>query len=141
MKNLILIFLALIAMTSSNAQSKQAEANQKHRVVFQMNSNDPEAQKGLVNAIQNVKKAWGSNVAIEVVALGPGIELVMTEKSAVAQDVTKMIKAGVIFVACENTMAKKNITKAELIENVGTVPSGVAEIIIKQEQGWSYIKG
>jgi intracellular sulfur oxidation DsrE/DsrF family protein len=141
MKNLILIFLALIAMTSSNAQSKQAEANQKHRVVFQMNSNDPEAQKGLVNNIQNIIKAWGDNVTIEVVALGPGIELVMHEKSAAAEGVAKMIKTGVIFVACENTMAKKNITKAELIENVGTVPSGVAEIIIKQEQGWSYIKG
>lgn len=141
MKNLILLFLALIAMTSSNAQSKQAEVNQKHRVVFQMNSNDPESQKALVNNIQNVKKAWGSNVAIEVIALGPGIELVMTEKSAVAQDVTKMIKTGVIFVACENTMAKKNISKADLIENVGTVPSGIEEIIIKQEQGWSYIKG
>lgn len=141
MKNLILLFLALIAMTSSNAQSKQAEVNQKHRVVFQMNSNDPESQKALVNNIQNVKKAWGSNVAIEVIALGPGIELVMTEKSAAAQDVTKMIKTGVIFVACENTMAKKNISKADLIENVGTVPSGIEEIIIKQEQGWSYIKG
>lgn len=141
MKNLILIFSALIAMTSSNAQSKRVEVNQKHRVVFQMNSNDPESQKALVNNIQNIKKAWGSEVAIEVVAHGLGIELVMTEKSAVAQDVTKMIKTGVIFVACENTMAKKNITKAELIENVGTVPSGIAEIIIKQEQGWSYIKG
>lgn len=141
MKNLILIFLTLITMTSSTAQSKRAKVNQKHKVVFQMSSNDPQSQKSLVNNIQNIKKAWGVKVAIEVVALGQGIELVMTEKSAVAQDVTKMIKTGVIFVACENTIAKKNITKAELIENVGTVPSGVAEIIIKQEQGWSYIKG
>lgn len=38
-------------------------------------------------------------------------------------------------------MAKKNITKEELIENVGTVPSGIVEVIMKQEQGWSYIKG
>ena len=141
MKNLILIFLALIAMTSSNAQSTRAEVNQKHKVVFQINSNDPEFQKALINNIQNVKKTWGAKVAIEVVALGPGIELVVTEKSVVAEDVVKMLEIGVIFVACENTMAKKNITKSELIENVRTVPSGVAEIILKQEQGWSYIKG
>lgn len=91
--------------------------------------------------LQNLKKTWGANVAIEVVAFGPGIELVMTEKSAAAEGIAKMIKNGVIFVACKNTMAKKNITKEELIENVGTVPSGIAEVIIKQEQGWSYIKG
>ena len=141
MKNLILIFLALITMTSSNAQTTSAEENQKHKVVFQMNSNDPESQQALINNIQNVKNTWGTKVAIEVVALGPGIELVMSEKSVVAEDVVKMRKIGVIFVACENTMNKKNITKSELIENVGTVPSGVAEIILKQEQGWSYIKG
>jgi hypothetical protein len=141
MKNLILIFLALITMTSSNAQTTSAEENQKHKVVFQMNSNDPESQQALINNIQNVKNTWGTKVAIEVVALGPGIELVMSEKSVVAEDVVKMLKIGVIFVACENTMNKKNITKSELIENVGTVPSGVAEIILKEEQGWSYIKG
>ena len=106
-----------------------------------MNSNDPESQQALINNIQNVKNTWGTKVAIEVVALGPGIELVMSEKSVVAEDVVKMLKIGVIFVACENTMNKKNITKSELIENVGTVPSGVAEIILKEEQGWSYIKG
>lgn len=141
MKNLILIFLALITMTSSNAQTTSAEENQKHKVVFQMNSNDPESQQALINNIQNIKNTWGTKVAIEVVALGPGIELVMSEKSVVAEDVVKMLKIGVIFVACENTMNKKNITKSELIENVGTVPSGVAEIILKEEQGWSYIKG
>ena len=141
MKNLILLFLALITMTSCNAQSKKAEVNQKHRVVFQMNSNDPQSQKVLINNIENIKETWGTNVTIEVVAYGPGIEFVMTEKSAVAEGIAIMIKNGVIFVACENTMAKKNITKEELIENVGTVPSGIVEVIIKQEQGWSYIKG
>ncbi|NDP27391.1 MAG: hypothetical protein GZ087_08215 [Flavobacterium sp.] len=140
MKNFLLLFLAVITMTSSNAQTKRAKVNQKHLVVFQMSSNDPESQKGLVNNILNIKKTW-ANVKIEVVALGPGLELVESEKSAVAEDVAKMIKMGVIFVACENTMAKKNIIKADLIDNVGTVPSGIVEIIIKQEQGWSYIKG
>ncbi|WP_291097383.1 MULTISPECIES: DsrE family protein [unclassified Flavobacterium] len=128
-------------MTSTNAQSTHGQVYKNHRVVFQMNSNDPESQKALMNNLQNLKKAWGANVEIEVVTFGPGIELVMTEKSAAAEGIAEMIKNGVIFVACENTMAKKNITKEELIENVGTVPSGVAEVIIKQEQGWSYIKG
>ena len=141
MKDLILLFSALVTITSTSAQSKPSSENQKHKVVFQMNSNDPESQKGLIQNIQNIKKEWGAAVMIEVVAHGPGIALVMTEKSAAAQDVAKMIKSGVIFVACENTMAKKNITKADLIENVGTVPSGIVEIIIKQQQGWSYIKG
>jgi intracellular sulfur oxidation DsrE/DsrF family protein len=140
MKNLILLFSALVTITSTSAQSKPSSENQKHKVVFQMNSNDPESQKGLIQNIQNIKKEWGAAVMIEVVAHGPGIALVMTDKSASAEDIAIMIKIGVVFVACENTMNKKNITKEQLLENVGTVPSGISELILKQEQGWTYIK-
>jgi intracellular sulfur oxidation DsrE/DsrF family protein len=30
--------------------------------------------------------------------------------------------------------------KEELLKVAGTVPSGVAEVILKQESGWSYLK-
>lgn len=141
MKNLILLFSAFVTISSANAQLKSSSENQKHKVVFQMNSNNPESQKALINNIQNIKKEWGADVAIEVVAHGPGLEFLMTKKSAVAEGVSQLIKNGVVFVACENTMTKKKITIEDLIENVGTVPSGIGEIIIKQEQAWSYIKG
>ena len=44
------------------------------------------------------------------------------------------------FIACENTMKKKGVTKGQLHAFVSTVDSGVAEIVRRQEQGWSYIK-
>jgi intracellular sulfur oxidation DsrE/DsrF family protein len=37
-------------------------------------------------------------------------------------------------------MRKHNITKADLLPVAVTVPSGVAELVLKQEQGWSYLK-
>jgi intracellular sulfur oxidation DsrE/DsrF family protein len=37
-------------------------------------------------------------------------------------------------------MGKYGITKQMLIPAVFTVPSGVGEVILKQEQGWSYLR-
>lgn len=40
----------------------------------------------------------------------------------------------------KNTMKRKNIQKSQLLPNVGTVPAGLAELVRKQSQGWSYLK-
>ena len=136
MKYILLLITIVGVMTPSNAQTK----TELHKVVFQMSTGDAEEQKGLINNLESLKKGFGDKILIEVVAHGPGITFLMKDKSAVAEGIAKMIKEGVIFVACENTMRKKNITKEQLLENIGTVPMGIGEIILKQEQGWSYIK-
>lgn len=137
MKYLMLLFTMLGALTHSHAQIK----TENHQVVFQMSTADIEEQKGLISNLESLKKGWGDKIQIEVVAHGPGITFLIKEKSVSAEAIANMMKAGVIFVACENTMHKKNITKEQLLEGVGTVPMGIGEIIMKQEQGWSYIKG
>ena len=52
----------------------------------------------------------------------------------------KLADGGVASVACETTMRKEKITKDQLLPFVTTVDSGVAEVVRKQEQGWSYIR-
>jgi len=42
--------------------------------------------------------------------------------------------------ACENMMRRQNVVKADLLPCVTTVDSGVAEIVRKQEAGWSYLR-
>ena len=37
-------------------------------------------------------------------------------------------------------MRRHNIQKADLLTDAFTVPSGVVEVILKQEQGWTYLK-
>jgi hypothetical protein len=47
---------------------------------------------------------------------------------------------GVKFVACENTIRERKIDKATILPQSGFVPSGVSEVILKQEDGWAYLK-
>jgi intracellular sulfur oxidation DsrE/DsrF family protein len=139
MKYLHLIVLSLIICSSSvvKAQDKKVKL---HQVVMQLNSADTAVWNGMLGNIRNFQKVWPGNVAIEVVVHGKALNFLVASKSHLVPDVEAMTKLGVVFNACENTMNKYGIKKEMLIPSVSSVPSGVAELVIKQEEGWSYIK-
>lgn len=112
----------------------------KHFVVIQLTSNDTLVWKGLMNNLKNLKAGWGDSVQIEVVAHGAGIEMLMTSKTTQQQKITEFKSKGIVFVGCENTLRERKIAKDAIIAEAGFVPMGVGEIIMKQEQGWSYLK-
>ena len=78
---------------------------------------------------------------MEVVTYAKGIELVMPEKSAVAAEVKEAMKnPNVTFAVCEIAMKNLRVEKSQLAEKVQTVPDGIHELVMKQQQGWGYIK-
>ncbi|MDZ7647160.1 MAG: DsrE family protein [Cytophagales bacterium] len=48
---------------------------------------------------------------------------------------------GVVFAACNNTMKRRKLTKADLLPTATVVPSAMIELTLKQEKGWAYVKG
>ena len=112
----------------------------KHFVVIQLTSNDTLVWKGLMNNLKNLKAGWGDNVQIEVVAHSAGIEMLMISKTTQQQKIAEFKNMGIVFVGCENTLRERKIPKDAIIAEAGFVPMGVGEIIMKQEQGWSYLK-
>jgi intracellular sulfur oxidation DsrE/DsrF family protein len=42
--------------------------------------------------------------------------------------------------ACENTMHNAKLAKADMLNGIGYVPSGVVELMQKQQQGWAYLR-
>lgn len=111
-----------------------------HRIVMQLSSNDTLSWKGLMNNLRNLKEGWGTTLTIEVVAHGPGIELLMKSKTTQLQNIQKMKALGINFYACENTMKEKKIEKGQIISESEFVKMGIGHIVERQEQGWSYIK-
>ncbi len=135
-KKLLLAISILLFSFHLSAQTGAAQ----HRVVLQLSSNDTLVWKGLMNNIKNLKNGWGDSVSIEVVAHGPGIEFLTKGKTTQQERIAYFKSKGVVFVGCENTIAERKIPKENIIPEAGFVKSGVAEVILKQEQGWSYIK-
>ena len=110
------------------------------KAVVHVNFADAERQKhGLKNVTNMLKEVKGA-AEIEVVCHGAGIDLVVKDKSAHADEVARLIKEGVKFAACENTMREKSIPKDNLLPGVTTVPSGAVEVVRKQQDGYGYFK-
>jgi intracellular sulfur oxidation DsrE/DsrF family protein len=138
MKNSLFVFAFLLSLGLGSAANAQAQP--PHRIVMQLVSGDTLAHKGLFVQLRNLTEGWGDSVAIEVVCHGPGMNLLMTAKSTQGANIAKFQQQGVRFVACENTLKERKIDKSELLPQLDFVKMGIAEIVIKQEQGWSYIK-
>ena len=139
MKNLHLIALCLLLLTSTVVMAQDKKVKM-HQVVMQLNSADTAVWSGVLGNIRNFQTVWPGNVTIEVVVHGKALNFLVKEKSHLISEIESMTKLGVVFNACENTMNKYGIRKDMLIPVVGSVPSGVAELVIKQEEGWSYLK-
>ena len=134
--SLVLITGGVMAQ-ATKTDAKKETAN--HKVVVQLSTNDVAQWNFLMNNLKFLKAAWGEQVAIEVVAYGPGVDMLMTNTPQ-KEKIADFKKQGIDFVVCENTMKVRNIAKEEIIQEAGYVPSGVGELVLKQEQGWSYFK-
>jgi intracellular sulfur oxidation DsrE/DsrF family protein len=133
---LILTLITTFILSHANAQNNVAQ----HKVVVQLNTADTSAWSSTIGNIKNLQKIWPNNVIIEVVVHGKALDLLVAARTHLANEVVEMSKTNVQFSACENSMRKHHIDKSELLSIANTVPSGVAEVILKQEAGWSYLK-
>ncbi len=71
---------------------------------------------------------------------GKGLGLILKSNEQLTERLSTISQTNVVFAACENTMRYLNVKKDDLMPFATTVDSGVAEVIRKQEAGWSYIK-
>lgn len=133
----------LVALAFPMLASAQTEApvvtTKKLKVVIQLTTNDTLAQKSLVKQIHNIRVA-APKAKIEVVCHNNGISFLQTATTQQAAKIRDLHAQGVDFVACENTMRDRKIKREDLVADCRTVPSGVVEIILKQDAGWAYLK-
>lgn len=128
--------LLLIAFQQANAQ---VVSTKEHKIVMQLVSGDTAIYRMTVRQIGNLRKA-APNAKIEVVCHSAGIYLLVSEKTTYQKEIEELAKEGVVWAACENTMRERKIPKEKLVPVCTTVPSGVFEVVLKQEEGWSYLK-
>ncbi len=142
----LLPLLLIVAMLLPLGQALAAEKS--HRVVLQVNDNDPDRMNLALNNAANLIAYYqdkGEPVQVEVVAYGPGLIMLVEGRSPVAERVKSFGQNfdNVSFNACGNTkanMTKKTGKEVVLLPEAKVVPAGVVHIMERQEQGWSYVK-
>jgi intracellular sulfur oxidation DsrE/DsrF family protein len=132
----IALILAAVLLPFSFSQAQQT----KQRVVFQVSDNDPAKWNLALNNARNVQQDLGKdNVQIEIVAYGPGLNMLKAE-SPVAGRLAGALDGSVGLIACENTMRNTKVTKADMYSGIAYVDAGVTHIMKRQAEGWAYIR-
>ena len=129
----------ILLLVSAVGFTTQAQ-NPVHKVVVQLNTADTLVWHGALKNISNLQTALGVSTQIELVAHGAGISILVDNKTTQKAKIAELAAAGVLFKACENTIRERKIDRATILPQAGTVPSGVAEVVLKQEAGWAYLK-
>jgi hypothetical protein len=141
MKTTMLAVFALALAGIAHAQTPTSAAPAKHKVVFQMNVADKDSWNQLFGDIGNAQRAFQKDgIQIEVVFYGKGITALLKTNTEYAERLQKAAADGVVLGACQNTMRLRKISSDDIFPFSTEVDSGVAELIRKQEAGYSYIR-
>ena len=110
----------------------------QYKVVFKLSDNDTFVQKSLIRQLSNLMETL-TPVFIEVVAHSYGIDLLLSD-SVFKAHVETLRDNGVGFIVCQKTLEREKLDTTAFITSIRTVPGGLAHIIKRQTEGWSYIK-
>ncbi|MGB3247133.1 MAG: DsrE family protein [Sulfitobacter sp.] len=119
-----------------------------HKVAVHVDQNDPQVMNMALNNVANVISYYesvGDTVEVEVVAYGPGLNMLVAGKSPVEDRISVMSLEmdNVSFAACGNThraMSQKAGKEVPLMSEAVVVPSGVVRLIELQENGYAYVR-
>jgi uncharacterized protein len=147
------LFAAPAAMAANSAKpavAKQDPVQKPHRVVIQVDQNDPAVMNLALNNASNIIDYYRSkkqDVSVDIVTYGPGLHMLRADTSPVKDRVARLkeyaFPSTIQFSACNNT--KQNMEKSEghpieVVKEASSVPSGVVHAMELQEQGWSYLR-
>jgi intracellular sulfur oxidation DsrE/DsrF family protein len=112
----------------------------KNRIAIQINEDDARKWNAVLGNIHNIQVELGEkNVAIAVVAIGPGLGMLLADSLA-ANRVQDAMAAGVEFLACGNSVKAQNIALDDLTAGTKVTTSGYVELMHRQQQGWAYLR-
>jgi intracellular sulfur oxidation DsrE/DsrF family protein len=135
-----LVALLGLGAAAAPALAQQKKPAAKHRVIFQVSDNDPARWNLALSNARNVQADLGAqNVQIEIVAYGPGLNMLKAE-TAVAGGLAAALDTNVGLIACENTMQNNKVARDEMYGGISYVQAGVTHIMRRQGEGWAYIR-
>jgi uncharacterized protein len=141
----VLVFLLALVVPAARAQQAplQDKPFAEHRIVLQLSDNDPKRQALVISVAYNLLKFYDPDrVAIEVVAFGPGIDLLRTDNGN-RNRVESLIAQGVRFDVCLNTVdtvERDTGKRPEIIPAATPVQVGVGQILLLTENGYTLVR-
>ncbi len=136
-RRLATVALTFGAFLSTLPLQAQAKA---HFVLFALTSSDEVDWRLTLNNVRNLVSGMAPEpIDVEGVVYGQGITF-LKKDGPDAGEIQELESSHLHFFACGNAMRKEHLEAADLVPGTEVVPSGIVEVVRKQEQGWIYIK-
>ena len=141
------LIAASLSVTLPIAHAQQVSLQDKpfaeHKIVLQLSDNDPRKQALVISVANNLLKFYDPDkVAVEVVAFGPGIDLLRSE-NANRKLVESLISQGVRFDVCLNTVdpiERETGKRPDIMPGATPVQVGVGQILFLTENGYTLVR-
>lgn len=131
------------AQTRAGRKPPEDKPFAEHFIALQLSDSDPKKQKLVLSVASNLQKAYGQDkIAIEVVAFGPGIDL-LRDTSENRQLVDSLITQGVRFDVCGNTLdtiERETGTRPKINPHAIEVQVGVGHLLTLSESGYTIVR-
>jgi intracellular sulfur oxidation DsrE/DsrF family protein len=143
----------LTASTGLAALSRSSQAqpidrdlfgDPEHKLVYQFNKADPEYMEHVLFSVGAMLRQHSDNIHLVVSVIGPGIHVLAKKPlrpvpELIKQRVASLATYGVSFHACGNTMKSLNWNEDDMLDFAEVVEIGANDLMLLQEQGYSYI--
>jgi intracellular sulfur oxidation DsrE/DsrF family protein len=137
----------LVAVLAATASARAAEPDDKpfaqHHLALQLSDRAADKQAFVLSVAYNMLTQYGPDkIAIEVVALGPGIDL-LRQESPHRAEVDSLVSQGVRFSVCMFTIEtiERNTKKpVALNPRAQHVAAGVARLLTLAENGYTVVR-
>ncbi len=116
----------------------------EHKLVYQFNKADPDYMEHVLFSVGAMLREHGDNIHLVITAIGPGLHILAKKPlrpipELVRQRVSSLAAYGVSFHACGNTMKSLGWTADDMLDFAKVVEIGANDLMLLQEQGYSYI--
>ncbi|OAF06488.1 hypothetical protein AYJ54_19500 [Bradyrhizobium centrolobii] len=140
---LALFAFTIVAPAAAQQVPLQDKPFAEHKIVLQLSDGDARKQALVLSVANNLLKFYDPDkVAIEVVAFGPGIDLLLTGSDHRKQ-VESLIAQGVRFDICLNTVdtiERDSGKRPDFIPSATPVQVGVGQILFLTENGYTLVR-
>jgi hypothetical protein len=117
------------------------------KVILHLASSDPERLKAALDEAETLSQEHdksGRPVRVELLTNGGGIDLLRADVSPYAERIETLSRAhaNLSFLACASAIEKARASGADvtLLPHVAIAPSALDQIMMRLQQGWTYVQ-
>ena len=129
-------------------QAPAAARDEETRIVIHVSNEDMAAAKDILDEVESLLAAYeeeGRPLRVEVVSNGKGLALLREGLTAHKARIRSLSQRydNLTFVACLNTIERLRVEKGievRLVPEAEVTRSGVARVVKRRREGWTYIK-